>query len=93
MGAGQGAPHDRVAGAQSGRAWTPVAFPVRYRRPDRAGVEVLRLVARGLADAQIAEIPVISPRTVNAHPRSIYNKLDIPSRNAATYFALEHHLI
>jgi DNA-binding CsgD family transcriptional regulator len=56
-------------------------------------VEVLRLVAQGLTDAQIAEALVISPRTVNAHLRSIYSKLDLPSRNAATYFALEHHLI
>jgi predicted ATPase/DNA-binding CsgD family transcriptional regulator len=56
-------------------------------------VEVLRLVARGLTDAQIAEALVISPRTVNAHLRSIYTKLNIPSRNAATYFALEHDLI
>ncbi len=55
--------------------------------------EVLRLVAQGLTDAQIAEALVISPRTVNAHLRSIYTKLDITSRNAATYFALEHHLI
>jgi predicted ATPase/DNA-binding CsgD family transcriptional regulator len=55
--------------------------------------EVLRLVARGLTDAQIAEALVISPRTVNAHLRSIYTKLHITSRNAATYFALEHDLI
>lgn len=55
--------------------------------------EVLRLVARGLTDAQIAEALVISPRTVNAHLRSIYTKLHISSRNAATYFALEHDLI
>jgi predicted ATPase/DNA-binding CsgD family transcriptional regulator len=55
--------------------------------------EVLRLVARGLTDAQIAEALVISPRTVNAHLRSIYTKLHISSRNAATYFALEHGLI
>ncbi len=56
-------------------------------------VEVLRLVARGLTDAQVADALVISPRTVNAHLRSIYTKLDITSRNAATYFALEHHLV
>lgn len=56
-------------------------------------VEVLRLVARGLSDAQIAEILVISPRTVNAHLRSIYSKLDITSRHAATRYALEHHLV
>ncbi len=56
-------------------------------------VEVLRLVARGLSDAAVAELLVISPRTVNAHLRSIYGKLDITSRNAATHFALDQHLI
>jgi DNA-binding NarL/FixJ family response regulator len=56
-------------------------------------VEVLRLVAYGLSDAQVAEALVISPRTVNAHLRSIYSKLNITSRTAATYFAIEHHLI
>ncbi len=56
-------------------------------------MEVLRLVAQGLSDAQVAEILVISPRTVNAHLRSIYSKLEITSRHAATLFALKHHLI
>jgi DNA-binding CsgD family transcriptional regulator len=56
-------------------------------------VEVLRLVARGLSDAQVAEILVVSPRTVNAHLRSIYSKLNITSRHAATLFALEQHLV
>jgi predicted ATPase/DNA-binding CsgD family transcriptional regulator len=56
-------------------------------------VEVLRLVARGLSDAEVAQALIISPRTVNAHLRSIYGKLRITSRNAATHFALEHHLI
>ena len=36
-------------------------------------VDVLRLVAQGLTDAQVAERLVISPRTVNAHLTSIYN--------------------
>jgi DNA-binding NarL/FixJ family response regulator len=56
-------------------------------------VEVLRLVAQGLSDAQVAQALVISPRTVNAHLRSIYRKLGITSRHAATLFALEKHLI
>jgi predicted ATPase/DNA-binding CsgD family transcriptional regulator len=56
-------------------------------------LEVLRLVARGLSNAQVAQLLVISPRTVNAHLRSIYSKLGITSRHAATYFALERHLI
>jgi DNA-binding CsgD family transcriptional regulator len=56
-------------------------------------MEVLRLVARGLTDAQVADILVVSPRTVNAHLRTIYSKLGITSRHAATLFALEHQLI
>jgi DNA-binding NarL/FixJ family response regulator len=55
--------------------------------------EVLRLVARGLTDAQVADLLVISPRTVNAHLRTIYSKLGITSRHAATLFALEHQLL
>jgi predicted ATPase/DNA-binding CsgD family transcriptional regulator/transcriptional regulator with XRE-family HTH domain len=55
--------------------------------------EVLRLVAQGLSNAQIAEALVISPRTVDAHLRSIYNKLDIASRHAAIHYAHEHHLV
>ncbi len=78
----------------SARADRPhVPSPASPNELTEREVEVLRLVARGLSDAQVAEILVISPRTVNSHLRSIYSKLDITSRNAATYFALEHHLI
>ncbi|HET8842262.1 MAG TPA: LuxR C-terminal-related transcriptional regulator, partial [Ktedonobacteraceae bacterium] len=56
-------------------------------------VEVLRLVAAGLTDAQVAEHLVISLRTVNTHLASIYNKLGVNSRTAATRFAVEHHLV
>jgi len=56
-------------------------------------VEVLRLVAQGLSDVQVAAHLVISPRTVNAHLTSIYNKLGVDSRTAATRYALEHQLV
>jgi DNA-binding CsgD family transcriptional regulator len=56
-------------------------------------VEILRLVAQGLTDAQVAERLVISPRTVNWHLTSIYSKLGVSSRSAATRFAIEHHLL
>jgi ATP/maltotriose-dependent transcriptional regulator MalT len=55
-------------------------------------MEVLRLLARGLTNAQIAEALVVSLLTVKAHLRSIYSKLDVTSRSAATRYALEHHL-
>jgi DNA-binding CsgD family transcriptional regulator len=55
-------------------------------------VEVLRLVARGLTNQQVAAELVVSERTVHAHLRSMYKKLDIGSRSAATRYALEHGL-
>jgi DNA-binding NarL/FixJ family response regulator len=55
-------------------------------------VEVLRLLAGGLTDLQIAEKLVLSPRTVHAHISSIYSKLGVTSRSTATRYAIEHHL-
>jgi DNA-binding CsgD family transcriptional regulator/tetratricopeptide (TPR) repeat protein len=55
-------------------------------------VEVLRLLAGGLTDLQIAEKLVLSPRTVHAHISSIYSKLGVTSRSTATRYAMEHHL-
>jgi predicted ATPase/class 3 adenylate cyclase/DNA-binding CsgD family transcriptional regulator len=55
-------------------------------------VEVLRLLAQGLTDAQIAEQMVISPRTVNTHLTSIYGKIQVSSRSAATRYAIKHQL-
>ncbi|MGZ3610648.1 MAG: response regulator transcription factor, partial [Ktedonobacteraceae bacterium] len=56
-------------------------------------VEVLRWLAQGLTDAQIAEQLVVSPRTVNHHLSSIYRKIQVSSRSAATRYAIEHHLV
>jgi predicted ATPase/DNA-binding CsgD family transcriptional regulator len=55
-------------------------------------VEVLRLVAQGLTNAQIAEQLIVSPHTVHAHVRSIHSKLGVTSRSALTRYAFEHHL-
>ncbi len=56
-------------------------------------IEVLRLVTQGLTTPHIAEQLTISPRTADAHVRSIYSKLEVTSRAAATRAALEHQLI
>jgi DNA-binding CsgD family transcriptional regulator/tetratricopeptide (TPR) repeat protein len=55
--------------------------------------EVLRLVAMGLTDAQVAEQLVLSLHTVHAHLRTIYSKLEVTSRGAATRYAYEHKLV
>ncbi len=73
---------------------SPTTPPVTY--PDgltAREVEVLCLVAQGLADVQIAEQLVISPRTVNSHLTSIYSKIQVASRAAATRYAMEHRLV
>jgi predicted ATPase/DNA-binding CsgD family transcriptional regulator len=56
-------------------------------------VEVLRLVAQGLTDPQVAEQLVISPHTVNSHLKAIYGKIGVSSRSAATRYAIDHHLL
>lgn len=56
-------------------------------------VEVLRLVAQGLTDAQIAEQLMISPRTVSWHLSTIYSKIQVSSRSAATRYAIEQHVV
>jgi predicted ATPase/DNA-binding CsgD family transcriptional regulator len=68
----------------------PPAYPDRLTARE---VEVLRLVARGLSDNQAAELLVISPRTVQGHLRSVYDKIGINSRSAATRYALERKLV
>ncbi len=56
-------------------------------------LEILRLVAEGLTDSQVAQRLYLSPRTVGQHLRSIYRKLGVPSRAAAAKEAAERSLI
>ena len=79
----------------------PVAAPAGLAAPAAAAlpagvsereIEVLRLLAQGLTNAQIGERLFISPRTVNAHLTSIFRKLGVRSRSAATRFAVERGL-
>ncbi len=55
-------------------------------------LEVLGLVARGLTSAQIAKELFLSPRTVHTHLNSVYHKIGVNSRSAATRYALEQGL-
>ena len=55
-------------------------------------LEVLQLVSEGLSDGEVARRLVVSPRTVHSHLRSIYRKLGVSSRSAATRYAVEHEL-
>jgi HD-GYP domain-containing protein (c-di-GMP phosphodiesterase class II) len=71
---------------------------VPRRREGPAGltpreVEVLRLLARGLSNKDIAERLVISPKTVANHAEHIYAKINASTRAAAGLFAMQHGLL
>jgi HD-GYP domain-containing protein (c-di-GMP phosphodiesterase class II) len=56
-------------------------------------IEVLRLVAHGLSNREIAERLVISPKTVGNHVEHIYAKIGASSRATAGLFAVRHGLL
>lgn len=56
-------------------------------------IDILRSVAAGLTDKQIAASLTISAHTVNAHLRSIYRKLDVNTRTAAVTLAQRYSLL
>jgi DNA-binding NarL/FixJ family response regulator len=56
-------------------------------------VQVLRLVAAGKSNREIASALVISDRTVARHVQNIFAKLGVSSRAAASVFAVEQELL
>ena len=56
-------------------------------------VEVLRLIARGRSNREVAERLVISTKTVGRHVENVYAKLGVSSRAAAAVFAMENRLL
>jgi HD-GYP domain-containing protein (c-di-GMP phosphodiesterase class II) len=74
------------------------ATPGRRRDLRPAGlsereIEVLRLVAAGCSNAEVAKRLVISRRTAEHHVQHIYAKVGVSSRAAVALFGLEHDLI
>jgi HD-GYP domain-containing protein (c-di-GMP phosphodiesterase class II) len=71
---------------------------VPRRREGPAGltereVEVLKLLAHGLSNKEMAARLVISPKTVGTHIEHIYSKIDASSRATASLFAVQHGLL
>jgi ATP/maltotriose-dependent transcriptional regulator MalT len=71
----------------------PLAVEPRPAGLSAREAEVLRLVATGMTNAEVAEKLFLSSRTVGWHLASIYRKLGLHSRTEATRFAAEHDLL
>jgi DNA-binding NarL/FixJ family response regulator len=56
-------------------------------------VDVLRLLAEGYPDRQIADMLSISPKTVGRHISNILAKLGVTTRTAAATYAVRHDLV
>jgi DNA-binding NarL/FixJ family response regulator len=54
---------------------------------------VLRLLARGLSNKEIAKQVVISPKTAGNHIEHIYSKIGASTRAKASLFAMQHGLL
>jgi HD-GYP domain-containing protein (c-di-GMP phosphodiesterase class II)/DNA-binding CsgD family transcriptional regulator len=69
------------------------ARPVRPAGLSQREVEVLRLVARGCSNRDIAEQLFVAPDTVKHHIQHIYDKTSLSTRAGATMFAMENSLL
>lgn len=77
-------PHQMVSGSSG---------YVLEQKLTRREQEVLRLVAEGHTDREVADTLVISHRTVNRHLSNIFVKLDVPGRAAAVAYAIRQGLV
>lgn len=83
----------RLGATLDERAVTALSRPVAPNGLSAREVEVLRLVASGMSNTEIASTLVLSEKTVARHLSNIFTKLDVRTRTAAAAFAFEHHLV
>lgn len=93
---------DAAAGHLDQECTAAVLAAAGHRRPVEAPwpdglsnreIEVLRLVARGLSNKEIAESLHVSRRTAEHHVQHIYTKVGVSSRAAVALYSMEHDLV
>jgi HD-GYP domain-containing protein (c-di-GMP phosphodiesterase class II) len=78
--------------AAAGRRPAPLPAGWPAELTDRE-VEVLRLIARGRSNREVAQQLFIAPKTVGRHVENMYRKIGVSSRAAAAVFAMENRLL
>jgi DNA-binding NarL/FixJ family response regulator len=79
--------------ADRGRAEPEVATPHTAAELSAREVEVLRLIAKGASNREIAEYLVITEGTVKNHISNILNRLGLRDRTQAAIYARDHELL
>jgi DNA-binding CsgD family transcriptional regulator len=80
----------RAAAEEAGAELEPDSLPGGLTERE---AEVLRLVASGRSNQEIAAALTLSEKTVARHLSNIFTKLDVGSRTAAAAYAFEHRLV
>ncbi len=84
--------HPRILRKIMNRFSSPVAEPASARSVEALSereMEVLKSAAKGISNKDIGKALFISERTVQAHMRSIFNKLGVGSRSEAMLYGLK----
>ncbi|MEY8537283.1 response regulator transcription factor [Lactococcus muris] len=67
--------------------------PELYDELSKREMEVLKILAQGLSNQEIADQLYISLKTVKTHVSNIFNKLEVSDRTQATIYAIQHKLV
>ena len=76
-----------------------IAYPIRPLSSKSIGhltlreIQILKLVAKGITNAQIAEVLNLSIGTIKRHFADLFNKLNVSSRTEAIIFGLRNGLL
>lgn len=67
--------------------------PELYDNLSKREMEVLKILAQGLSNQEIADQLFISLKTVKTHVSNVFNKLEVNDRTQATIYAIQHKLV
>ncbi|WP_341784356.1 response regulator transcription factor [Lactococcus formosensis subsp. formosensis] len=67
--------------------------PELYDNLSKREMEVLKILAQGFSNQEIADQLFISLKTVKTHVSNIFNKLEVNDRTQATIYAIQHKLV
>ena len=82
-----------LGGAEAGSRSAPVETAAAVRELTRRELEILRLVAEGHSNSQLAKMLWVTEQTVKFHLSNIYRKLDVANRTEASRWAQLHGLL